>query len=131
MAGRAFSDLYARQQLTSVMRGPVRRCYEGTMSSVVAKNHEFGCACHGNTMVGQTDVTVSACLERDHREIDAILNDVESLVRRGEPSGAEQLFGSFRGRLQRHIEAEEEILFPIYEQLSDNDGPTRVMLGSG
>ncbi len=100
------------------------------MSSVAAKNHEFGCACHGNTTTGrQTDVTVSACLERDHHEIDAILNDVESLVRRGEPSAAAQLFGSFRTRLQRHIEAEEEILFPLYEQLSDHDGPTRVMLG--
>jgi hemerythrin-like domain-containing protein len=99
------------------------------MSSIQAKNHEVGCTCQGTAPRGRaTGVTVSAYLERDHREIDTILSDVESLVRRGD-SAAGPLFSRFRKRLERHIGAEEEILFPVYEQLSASDGPTRVMLG--
>jgi hemerythrin-like domain-containing protein len=73
--------------------------------------------------------TVSACLEHDHRELDAMLNGVESLVRAHDFPAAQRVFADFERRLDGHISAEEEILFPIYEQLSASDGPTNVMLG--
>jgi hemerythrin superfamily protein len=89
------------------------------------------CACKG-TRVGNGVArvrSVSARLERDHREIDAILNDVGSLARAGDFTAAQNTFANFRRRLDGHIDAEEEILFPVYEQLSTCDAPTHVLLG--
>lgn len=73
--------------------------------------------------------TVADCLERDHRSIDAALTDAEALLREGDYIGAEQIFSRFRSLLDAHIDAEEEVLFPAFEQLTACNGPTSVMRG--
>ena len=101
------------------------------MSILEQQNCGGHCACRGTATAagGGHPRTLTARLERDHREIDAILAEVESLARAGEFTPARQAFATFRRRLDGHIEAEEEILFPVYEQLSACEGLTSVMLG--
>jgi hemerythrin superfamily protein len=71
--------------------------------------------------------TVSACLEHDHRNIDALLRDVEVFVQEGTLEVADQYFVLFRRRLEAHMDAEETILFPRFEEATRCNGPTTVM----
>jgi uncharacterized protein (DUF2249 family)/hemerythrin-like domain-containing protein len=72
--------------------------------------------------------TVSDYLESDHRRLDGILPDVDRLVSAGEVARACEQFEEFSCGLNRHIEAEEQILFPSFEQLTGlTSGPTLVM----
>jgi iron-sulfur cluster repair protein YtfE (RIC family) len=70
---------------------------------------------------------VGACLESDHRAIDLILGDVEALISEGELGLAAATFRDFQKRLDRHIAAEELVLFPVFEQVTACNGPTSVM----
>jgi iron-sulfur cluster repair protein YtfE (RIC family) len=70
---------------------------------------------------------VSACLEHDHRLLDAILTDVEAFVQDRALDVAAEYFSMFRGRLEAHIEAEEALLFPQFESGCSCHGPTSVM----
>lgn len=76
-----------------------------------------------------TEGSVSAVLGNDHRRLDGILADVKRLVASGDPGTARSRFQAFRDGLERHIEAEEEALFPVFEELSGTRGagPTAVM----
>lgn len=63
----------------------------------------------------------------DHRRLDAILRDA---ARRAQGSFADALerFAEFRCGLERHIEMEEQILFPAFERATGmTGGPTTVM----
>lgn len=68
------------------------------------------------------------CLEVDHRELDGILHEVEHAASAGNFPRAHERFARFHAGLLRHIEAEEDVLFPL---LSDADpraeGPISVM----
>lgn len=70
--------------------------------------------------------TISSFFERDHAEIDAILNavDFES------PREAVPGFEEFDRRLERHIGWEEDLLFPAVAAKAPQleRGPLRVML---
>lgn len=102
---------------------------KANMSIVQRHDRGMGCGC-GSAANGASGArTVSACLERDHLEIDTVLNAVDSFTRNGDFPAAQTAFLDFRCRLDAHIDAEEEILFPVYEQLSACDQPTHVMLG--
>jgi len=72
---------------------------------------------------------VSACLEHDHRLLDALLLDVGGFVQTGDFQMAAEHFGHFRRQLATHIDAEETILFPVFERAGSCgcSGPTSVM----
>lgn len=70
---------------------------------------------------------MSACLQHDHRVMDAILTDVGAFIKEGELPVAAQYFAHFRTRLSTHIELEETIVFPTYELVTGCTGPTTVM----
>lgn len=72
--------------------------------------------------------TVSEYLESDHRRLDAILPRVRELAAAGAYQDAATRFEEFVSGLDRHIEAEEQILFPTFEEATGMvAGPTSVM----
>jgi iron-sulfur cluster repair protein YtfE (RIC family) len=72
--------------------------------------------------------TVTAILGQDHRRLDGLLADAKRALTAGERPRAAALFAAFRDGLERHIVAEEEVLFPAFEALTGiTTGPTRVM----
>jgi len=72
--------------------------------------------------------TVGDYLGGDHRRLEAILGDVESQVGVGSFPAAERRFAEFVCGLDRHIDMEERILFPVFEQTTGmTGGPTVVM----
>lgn len=72
-----------------------------------------------------TGRSISAFFERDHREIDAIFASVSF----ESPGEALAKFKEFDGRLERHINWEEDILFPAVGRKEPGleAGPLRVM----
>ena len=77
---------------------------------------------------GEPSRCVSEYLEYDHRRLDEILPDVRQLAGAGDFGTAAQRFAEFFCGLSRHIDAEEQILFPSFEQLTGiTGGPTVVM----
>ncbi len=72
--------------------------------------------------------TISDFLESDHRRLDDILPSVGQMTDRGALANARERFAEFSCGLSRHIDAEEQILFPTFEQLTGmTTGPTVVM----
>lgn len=72
--------------------------------------------------------TVTELLGTDHQRLDAILGEVERVVAGGALPAAARAFAEFACGLDRHIDAEEKILFPSFEQATGiSGGPTSVM----
>ena len=72
--------------------------------------------------------TVTEYLQDDHARIDALLENVQELASEGAFSEAQQHFAGFVSGLARHIEVEENLLFPTFETLTGMTmGPTVVM----
>jgi hemerythrin-like domain-containing protein len=73
--------------------------------------------------------SVAQLLGSDHRRLDSILADAKRWLAAGDLARASARFSEFRDGLERHIAAEEEILFPVVESLTGaaGDGPTRAM----
>ena len=72
--------------------------------------------------------TVSDYLEYDHRRLDSILPAVLQDIDNGDCAGAAARFAEFACGLNHHIEAEEQILFPSFEERTGmRTGPTMVM----
>ena len=72
--------------------------------------------------------TISDFLGHDHRRLDEILPDVERMTEGGALANAGERFAEFSCGLNRHIDAEEQILFPTFEQLTGMTmGPTIVL----
>jgi iron-sulfur cluster repair protein YtfE (RIC family) len=65
----------------------------------------------------------------DHRRLDAILVEAKQALRAGDLARGAARFSEFRAGLERHIVAEEEVLFPMFETAGGPAacGPTRVM----
>lgn len=72
---------------------------------------------------------VSEYLEADHRRLDAMIPQVEEALAAGSLEKAAARFAEFACGLNRHIDAEERILFPVFEQVTGmaGGGPTFVM----
>lgn len=71
---------------------------------------------------------VSEFLGADHDRLDALLDETEKHVGRGDFTEALARFLEFRVGLERHIEIEERVLFPEFERLPGVPaGPTAVM----
>ncbi len=72
--------------------------------------------------------TVSEFLGADHRRLDAIFHETVGLVAGGSHAEARGLFADFASGLIRHIEMEEGVLFPFFEEKTGiTGGPTAVM----
>jgi uncharacterized protein (DUF2249 family) len=71
---------------------------------------------------------VTDCLGADHQRLDAIFSGVREMITAQEFPGATLKFAEFVCGLTRHIAAEEEILFPLFEsRIPMTKGPTSVM----
>lgn len=74
--------------------------------------------------------SVTSYLEADHDRLDAIVPEVERLAHAGSFMEARARFGVFVCGLDWHIEAEEQVLFPMFEAKTGmTHGPTQVMRG--
>ncbi len=72
--------------------------------------------------------TVTDYLETDHRRLDALLAEVDAELARRAVARARQLFGEFSCGLERHMQAEEQVLFPVFERVTGMAvGPVSVM----
>ena len=72
--------------------------------------------------------SVSEFLEGDHRRLDAIMAGVAARVGAGSYAEAARGFAEFACGLNRHIEMEEQVLFPAFEKATgETRGPTAVM----
>ncbi|WP_447983704.1 hemerythrin domain-containing protein [Nitrospira sp. Nam74] len=71
---------------------------------------------------------ISSFLSDDHRRLDGLFNQFQRLLAQ-EAVSARETFSRFIDGLERHIEWEEELLFPQFEQRSSMTGvgPTAVM----
>jgi len=72
--------------------------------------------------------TLTECLQTDHRRLDAILAECKALAIAGRFAAATDRFMTFRHGLSRHIDAEEDVLFPaLAEHAPHAAGPMNVM----
>jgi len=63
-----------------------------------------------------------------HRQCDEVLAEAESAVAENNWALAKQKWQDFSGQLEAHIQAEETILFPLFERATGmTSGPTQVM----
>jgi len=72
--------------------------------------------------------TVSELLELDHRRLDRLLGQaIESIASEAwDPAG--EAFASFQEGIEKHIQLEEQFLFPAFEDANGGfAGPTEVM----
>lgn len=75
-------------------------------------------------------LTVCDHLGFDHDRLDALLGEAVEAAAAGRWEAADSLFDAFQVGLRRHIRAEEELLFPLFEQVTGvprDAGPTLVM----
>lgn len=65
----------------------------------------------------------------DHREVDAIFERARDAAAAADWAGLERYCGLFLERIERHIEMEEEILFPAFDEASGmtGAGPSQTM----
>ncbi len=80
---------------------------------------------------GEGPRSVTELLEADHKRLDAIVPLVEQRVNEGTFSEARARFAEFVCGLERHIDLEEQVLFPAFERATgmSGGGPTFVMRG--
>jgi iron-sulfur cluster repair protein YtfE (RIC family) len=72
--------------------------------------------------------TVTRYLSWDHDRLDGLLGEVTHRVESGELRQASSLFEAFESGLRRHIQLEETVLFPLFEQRTGmTAGPTAAM----
>lgn len=72
--------------------------------------------------------TVTDYLQADHERLDALVPEVVRLAHAGAFSDARSRFDAFVRGLERHIDVEEEVLFPTFEEMTGmTSGPTAVM----
>lgn len=77
---------------------------------------------------GDSMRSVSDYLETDHRRLDDLLPDPDAVVDAGTLAEAGRRFREFACGLSQHIQAEEQVLFPAFEELTGmTSGPTVVM----
>jgi len=73
-------------------------------------------------------INIKNCMTDDHRHCDDLFADVEQAVAAQAWDRANTAFARFRGAMQQHFAAEEELLFPAFEAKSGMTmGPTQVM----
>jgi len=64
----------------------------------------------------------------DHHRCDELWAAVEAAADRGDEAATREAFAKFEAALRRHLEMEEQVLFPEFEQATGMTmGPTQVM----
>lgn len=64
----------------------------------------------------------------DHRACDALWAEVEAAADAGDRARVTAAFAAFDAAMRRHMDMEEQVLFPAFEQATGiTMGPTRVM----
>jgi hemerythrin-like domain-containing protein len=72
--------------------------------------------------------TVTGYLQTDHERLHAIAAEVNRLAGAGSLDAARARFADFVSGLKRHIDVEERLLFPTFEERTGmTGGPTAVM----
>ena len=72
--------------------------------------------------------TIVELMADDHRTCDEEFARIEQAVKAGDWSGAARALKLFRDAMERHLGAEETVLFPAFEAATGMTmGPTRVM----
>lgn len=67
-------------------------------------------------------------MNQDHKYCDRLFAEAESAVGKADPAAADAAFARFRTTMERHINAEERVLFPALEgKTGERLGPTEVM----
>lgn len=71
---------------------------------------------------------ISDYMNKDHRHCDAAFARAEDRAAAGDWTGLERDGGTFLREMDRHIEIEEKLLFPAFEETTDMaSGPTATM----
>lgn len=72
--------------------------------------------------------TISQFLEADHHHCDGYLATAETCAGKHDWLAAKSAFGEFDAALHRHLDMEEKVLFPAFEQTPGTPpGPTGMM----
>jgi hemerythrin-like domain-containing protein len=67
-------------------------------------------------------------LAQDHQTCDGMFAETEATVGHGDFTAARTNFARFREAMERHISAEENVVFPAFEaKTGDRSGPTEIM----
>jgi hemerythrin-like domain-containing protein len=79
--------------------------------------------------MSETSQSLSERFMLDHRQCDGKWADVEAAAETGDADAVKTSWRSFQGSLLKHLQMEEEVLFPAFEQATGmtNGGPTFVM----
>jgi hemerythrin-like domain-containing protein len=71
---------------------------------------------------------ISDYMNKDHRHCDEAFARAENRAAAGDCAGLERDGGTFLREIERHIEIEEKLLFPAFEEKTGmSSGPTQVM----
>lgn len=71
---------------------------------------------------------ISDLFAQDHTHCDELFADAEAAAAKKDWAAASRLFAEFRAAMDRHLAAEEEALFPAFENRTGmRAGPTQVM----
>lgn len=72
--------------------------------------------------------TINDTFSRDHKQCDELFAEAESAAGAGHWPKAAELYDDFQSRMIRHMDIEEQILFPAIEERAGGPiGPTQVM----
>ncbi len=73
-------------------------------------------------------MSIAELMHHHHRHCDAAFVEAEEAVRQGRWAAGRSLLETFGRDLERHLAAEEDILFPAFEQATGvRQGPTQMM----
>ena len=71
---------------------------------------------------------ISPYMQQSHRDCDALFVNAEASASEGNWADAATHFASFNNVLERHLNMEEQVLFPAFEtETGQTGGPTAVM----
>lgn len=105
--------------MTDVMARPAATGQDAYMANMTESRVAGGWTPGGNP---------TRCLEVDHRDLDKILLEVEEAATAGRFPQAHERFATFSAGLLRHIQAEEDVLFPLLMEADPRAmGPISVM----
>ena len=70
-----------------------------------------------------------AFMTEDHRACDVLWSELEAAIDAEDEARARELWGRFNGAIRRHLDMEELVLFPAFENVTGmhGGGPTAVM----
>ncbi len=75
--------------------------------------------------------SLSAVFRQDHERLDASLKAARQSAQSGAAGAARAAFAEFRSGIERHMAAEEALLFPAYEARHGADNPLTSTLRKG